>query len=137
MLWRSIPLLVFSLLASATAACAASCESLAGLKLADTTITLAEAAPAGALPPPFGFALENLPPFCRVAGRIAPSRDSDIYFEVWLPASGWNGKFLEVGNGGFAGALGYASLADNLKRGYATAATDTGHDGESTDATWA
>ena len=137
MISRCIPLVVFSLLASGAAACGASCESLAGLKLADTTVTLAEAVPAGTLTPPYGSALESLPPFCRVAGRIAPSRDSDIYFEVWLPASGWNGKFLEVGNGGFAGALGYASLANNLKRGYATAATDTGHDGESTDATWA
>jgi hypothetical protein len=137
MIWRSIPLVVFSLLVSGAAARAASCENLAGLKLADTTITLAEATPAGTLTPPYGSALENLPPFCRVAGRIAPSRDSDIYFEVWLPASGWNGKFLGVGNGGFAGAVGYASLANNLKRGYATAATDTGHDGQSIDATWA
>ncbi|MGH9695243.1 MAG: tannase/feruloyl esterase family alpha/beta hydrolase, partial [Bryobacteraceae bacterium] len=137
MIWRSIPRVVFSLLVSGAAARAASCENLAGLKLADTTITLAEATPAGTLTPPYGSALENLPPFCRVTGRIAPSRDSDIYFEVWLPASGWNGKFLGVGNGGFAGAVGYTSLGNNLKRGYATAATDTGHDGQSIDATWA
>jgi feruloyl esterase len=137
MIWRSISLVVISLLASGTAARAASCESLGGLKLADTTITLAEVTSAGTLTPPYGSALESLPSFCRVAGRIAPSRDSDIYFEVWLPASGWNGKFLGVGNGGFAGALGYGALASNLKRGYATAATDTGHDGQSTDATWA
>jgi hypothetical protein len=130
-------LAVFLLLASVAPARAASCESLAALKLPGTTITLAQSAPAGTLTPPYGAALENLPPFCRVAGRIAPTSGSDIYFEVWLPASGWNGKYLGVGNGGFAGALGYSSLANNLKRGYATAATDTGHDGESTDATWA
>ena len=137
MIWRSISLVVISLLASGAAARAASCESLGALKLADTTITLAEVTSAGTLTPPYGSALENLPSFCRVAGRIVPSRDSDIYFEVWLPTSGWNGKFLGVGNGGFAGALGYGALANNLKRGYATAATDTGHDGQSTDATWA
>ena len=36
-------------------------------------------------------------------GVIQPSIDSHIEFEVWLPASGWNGKYLGVGNGGFAG----------------------------------
>jgi hypothetical protein len=137
MTWRCVFFLVFSLLGSGAAARAASCETLADLKLPNTTITLAATAPAGAFTPPYGPALENLPPFCRVAGRIAATGDSDIYFEAWLPASGWNGKFLGVGNGGFAGAVGYSGLAGNLKRGYATAGTDTGHDGEATDATWA
>ena len=44
-------------------------------------------------------------PFCRVEGVIRPSADSDISFEVWLPPAGaWNGKFSEIGNGGFAGS---------------------------------
>jgi feruloyl esterase len=54
-----------------------------------------------------------------------------------LPASGWNDKYLGVGNGGFAGSIDYRSLGGNLKRGYATAATDTGHEADGTDATWA
>lgn len=54
-----------------------------------------------------------------------------------MPSSGWNGKFLGVGNGGFAGSIGFNMMAANLKRGYATAATDTGHAGESLDASWA
>jgi feruloyl esterase len=78
-------------------------------------------------PPSF----KALPAFCRVAAALAPSRDSDIKVEVWLPASAWNGKFQAVGNGGWSGAIVYPSLARALARGYATASTDTGHSGGS------
>ena len=44
-----------------------------------------------------------LPAFCRVAATLKPTRDSDIKIEVWMPASGWNGKFQAVGNGAFSG----------------------------------
>ena len=55
-----------------------------------------------------------------------------------MPASGWNGKFEGVGNGGFAGSLGIAAMPPELRRGYATATTDTGHDASVTPAaTWA
>ncbi len=70
---------------------------------------------------------------------IAPSADSDIRFEVWLPASGWNHKFQGIGNGGFAGSISYATggLASAVTRGYAAASTDTGHSGSGESATWA
>jgi feruloyl esterase len=57
--------------------------------------------------------------------------------EVWMPVSGWNGKFQGEGNGGFAGLIGYASLAGGLSRGFATAGTDAGHAAGPTDASWA
>ncbi|MBV9761826.1 MAG: tannase/feruloyl esterase family alpha/beta hydrolase [Acidobacteriaceae bacterium] len=113
------------------------CERLSGLALANTTITVAEANPAGGFTPPEGDALDKLPAFCRVAGVMRPTSDSYIRFEVWMPAEGWNGKFLGVGNGGFAGAIDYRTLGGDLRRNYATAATDTGHQGEATDASWA
>jgi feruloyl esterase len=47
--------------------------------------------------------------------------------EVWLPASGWNGKLQAVGNGGWAGTISYPAMAQALRRGYATTSTDTGH----------
>ena len=50
----------------------------------------------------------RVPEFCRTALTLTPSSDSDIKVEVWLPASGWNGKFQAVGNGGFAGVVPYA-----------------------------
>ena len=48
-----------------------------------------------------------------------------------MPLSGWNGKFEQVGNGGWAGTIQYAPLAAALRRGYAAASTDTGHVGGS------
>src|SRR5687768_16532310 len=46
-----------------------------------------------------------------------------------MPLQGWNGKFQAVGNGGWAGTLPRAAMADALQAGYATAGTDTGHQG--------
>ena len=123
--------------ASAASAFATTCESLAAKALKDGTVTRAEVVAPGAFVPPDGgrrgrgganpFA--DLPSFCRVAATLMPSSDSDIKVEVWLPANGWNGKFQAVGNGGWAGAISYAAMAEALRAGYATASTDTGHVG--------
>jgi feruloyl esterase len=118
-------------------ALAASCEELAKLELPGTNITLAQPVAAGTFTPPAGPPLRDLPAFCRVAMTLKPSSDSDIQAEVWMPGSGWNGKFQGVGNGGFAGVISYAGLGAALVRGYATASTDTGHRAGGTDATWA
>jgi feruloyl esterase len=83
-------------------------------------------------PPP---SYKDVPAFCRVAAEVSPTADSAIKLEVWLPASGWNGKYQGQGNGGFAGMIGYPALGAAIKRGYATAGTDTGHAGG--DAAWA
>ena len=115
----------------------ADCAALLSTKLPNTTLTIAQSVPAGRFIPPYGRPLDKLPAFCRLAGVIRPTSDSDIRFEVWLPASDWNGKFLSVGNGGFAGSINYYALADDLRRGYATAGTDTGHQGDAEDASWA
>ena len=117
------------------AALATSCDRLIDLDLPDTSITHAESAPAGGFTPPGGSAALDAPAFCRVAGVIAPA----INFEVWLPETGWNGKFQGIGNGGMAGSLRYDRMATALNRGYAAAATDTGHvsQGGAFDATWA
>ena len=156
----AIPWMIFPALQ-----CSTSCESLASLKLPDTTVTLAQTvaagqfkppipgpgccAPAGALPalgptgrgrgaaPPAGVggrgasAFLSLPAFCRVAAEIKPTDDSDIKIEVWLPVSGWNGKFQATGNGGWSGAIGIAAMGQALARGYTTTGTDTGHEGGS------
>ncbi len=116
---------------------AASCEHLASMRLPNGNMTSAIAVEAGAFvrpevpgaPPPNTDAFARLPAFCRVLATLTPSPDSDIKIEVWLPASGWNGKFEGVGNGGWSGNIAYESLAAQLARGYATASTDTGHRG--------
>ncbi len=76
-----------------------------------------------------GAVYGTLPAFCRVAATLKPSSDSEIKVEVWLPASGWNGKFQAVGNGGWAGTISYPALAAAVAAGYAGASTDTGHTG--------
>jgi feruloyl esterase len=115
-------------------AAAAPCEGLSSLKLPDTTITMAQAVAAGAFAPAGGGgrgggAFGDLPAFCRIAATVKPSSDSDIKIEVWLPASNWNGKFEAIGNGGWDGAINNNALATALRRGYAAAATDNGHQG--------
>lgn len=85
----------------------------------------------GEFEPPGAARLERLPGFCRVVAELNPVPQSVIRVEVWMPREGWNGKFMGVGNGGFSGSISYAALADGLRRGYATASTNTGHDGAS------
>src|ERR1700740_3273528 len=126
------------LLASCPSLHAADCASLKTLQLADTKITVAEDVTSGVLEiADAGAPLRDLPAFCRVAGEFHPTGDSKIRFEVWLPAQGWNGRLLGSGNGGFAGSIWYQQLADYLKRGFAVAGTDAGHQAEGTDASWA
>ncbi len=112
----------------ALAASGATCEGLSSLLLANTEITVSVIVPPGSFTEPGQeHPIADLPEFCRVAGAIKPTPDSDIRFEVWLPTSGWKEKFQGVGNGGFAGSINYGGLATALRRGYATASTDTGH----------
>jgi len=66
---------------------------------------------------------------CRVAGQILPQ----VGFEVHLPTQ-WNGRFVMYGNGGYAGESldspqRNATYRRALGRGFAVAATDTGHSG--------
>ncbi len=129
--------LLAGMILRAAPAAGANCESLAHLSLADTTITAAQTVPAGSFAPPEGKPIPVARGFCRVAGVIRPSSDSDIQFEVWMPSRDWNGKFQGVGNGGFAGAISFAGLAGAVAHGYAAASTDTGHHGMGTDAAWA
>ena len=103
------------------------CESLQALTLAETTILSATLVPEGPFTPPStaGATATPLPMVaaCRVVGRVHPA----VNFELWMPVSGWNGKFQGVGGGGFAGVISYGAMATALRRGYATASTDTGH----------
>lgn len=105
---------------------AADCEALAALALPNTTLT-AKTVAAGSFTLPNGQALRDLPAFCQVHGVSKPTESSMIQFEVWLPESGWNGRFQGIGNGGLAGTISFAPMARALRGGYATASTDTGH----------
>lgn len=76
---------------------------------------------------------------CKIAVTSRPTNDSDIRIEVWIPlGEAWNGKFLQLGNGGFAGRVPSPMLKGLAARGYATAGTDDGHQtADVTSASWA
>ena len=78
--------------------------------------------------------------YCDVRGYVATTNpgSNQVNFELGLPTA-WNGRFLFVGNGVFAGSFDFpAVFLDNLNpfplltevsAGFATAITDTGHQG--------
>jgi hypothetical protein len=115
---------------------AADCEALGRLRLADVTLEIAQPVEPGAYTAPDGQS-HAVPAFCRAAGIARPSRASEVRFELWMPAAGWNGRYYQLGNGGFAGWIHYPSLAAELRRLNAVALTDTGHRASGGDASWA
>src|SRR5215204_1219469 len=102
----------------ATATAPETCQSIQSLKAQNMTVTLA------VLVPPNGFSrsasgtasaqqpFTNSVAFCRVTATLTPSSDSDIKIEVWMPVSGWNGKFQAVGNGGWGGLINYPAMSE-------------------------
>lgn len=97
------------------------CTALSRLALTDVTVTSATVVPA----------TPEIPEYCKVRGAL----ERTILFEVAMPTLGWNGKFFFAGGGGYNGTT--PDLSQGIARGYVTAGTDTGHQGESNDASWA
>jgi feruloyl esterase len=118
---------------------ASSCKGLVNLSLPDAVITTAQSVTGGTFNTPPGCTTGSpscttntgLPAFCRVAGTATPTSDSIINFELWIPTDdSFNGKYEQIGCGGFCGSINYtgpaASLTSAIRRGYAAAATDDG-----------
>ncbi|HEX4098718.1 MAG TPA: tannase/feruloyl esterase family alpha/beta hydrolase, partial [Caulobacteraceae bacterium] len=76
---------------------------------------------------------------CKIEVTSRPTPDSDIRIEVWIPiGSAWNGRYVQLGNGGFAGQIPSGQIKAMAARGYAAAGTDDGHQRANlTDASWA
>jgi Tannase and feruloyl esterase len=109
------------------------CATLTALTIPDVSIVSATSLSAGPFVPPgnANAAALTVPAICRVVAVATPTSDSHINFEVWIPeGAAWNGRFQGVGTGGFAGSISYGALAEGVRRGYATASTDTGHVGD-------
>lgn len=127
----AVVVIVLSLLLSTPFACARtgshsagppSCISMLHLNIPGTTISSAQTVPAA----------DDLPEYCSVVGVISPA----VHFEVRMPPS-WNGKMYFRGNGGFGGHIVFDTSL-GLSRGYATVATDLGHQSPDIgDASWA
>ena len=112
--------------APAVAHAEAGCSELTGARLAQAEITSAT--------------LQTLKSgeACRILVTSRPTTDSDIRIEVWIPrGAAWNGKYVQVGNGGLAGAIPSGAIKARAESGYASAGTDDGHRSDSRSAAWA
>ncbi len=118
---------VFTLVAGAASAAPSACAALTALALPHVKVTAASDATAGQITA------------CRIEATATPTPDSDIRIEVWIPeGAAWNGRYVQLGNGGFAGKISSDELQAMAARGYATAQTDDGHQSaDETDASWA
>lgn len=93
-----------------------SCESLTKVTLANATIE--SAAPDA-----------NNPDICRVAVLAThPPADGKVRIWIAIPTSNWNGRFLGNGGRGYAGGRA-ADVDPGVALGFASGATDTGHEG--------
>ena len=118
-----------------SAGVATPCERLKELNLAHVAVVDARVIESK---PPASVDAATLPSYCRVMATARPTPDSEIRIEVAIPlASAWNGKFLQLGNGGFAGVIPESDFVSGLQAGFAVAATDDGHQGAVNDAKWA
>ncbi|KAF2114574.1 tannase and feruloyl esterase-domain-containing protein [Lophiotrema nucula] len=77
-----------------------------------------------------------LPALCLLTINVTSSRSSSYRFGLFL-SEVWNGRFAAVGNGGLAGGINWPSMGTMAKYGFAVVSTDTGHNGTSSDGTFA
>jgi hypothetical protein len=95
------------------------CASLTSAYGANYTIVNATLVQAGGLEIDGLDSTNNLT-FCRVFSKMPYGSNSTLNFEVWLPeSSSYNGRYLSVGNGGFAGIVDYYAMLSNLNTGFA------------------
>jgi feruloyl esterase len=123
-----LPVLLGGAVQPALAGTPTSCESLSTFSYPNTTINSASSQAGGpyVAPDAWHLAFANLPPYCDVSATIKPTADSSINVHVWMPKTGYNGRYLGTGNGGYAGGFFFSELADGINRGFATANTDMG-----------
>ena len=96
------------------------CAALSGKTIAGATLAAVAVPASGAVPT-----------YCKVNGTIAPS----LNFEMRLPDA-WNGKLYYGGGGGYNGSIPGLSLPA-LTQGYASVASDSGHQGSGLSASFA
>ncbi|MFI6532031.1 tannase/feruloyl esterase family alpha/beta hydrolase [Nonomuraea sp. NPDC050547] len=99
------------------------CAALMNATVTDTTITRATTV----------TATTSVPEHCLVDAYVTTPGDATVpsnrvNFRLGLPAA-WNSDFYFQGVGGLAGHI--VPFDEGLRRGYASAATDTGHQGAS------
>src|SRR5262245_976812 len=98
--------------------------------LASADFSTVQDAPTQITEAKFVSATSDLPAHCLVRGYVSPN----VGFEILLPTLNWNGKYLQVGCGGFCGSSNaLPECSDALRRNYACVASDMGHRGAGLD----
>ncbi|TKA78033.1 hypothetical protein B0A55_02117 [Friedmanniomyces simplex] len=139
----ALALAIWTILTAARLHDYAECSDLARLPLpgVQAKIDFAEAVASGSnftgntSEPSYNIPQTDLPASCRVSFTVSTSSNSSAGAEVWLPTA-WTGRYLSVGNGGFAGAVNYPDLVWGLRKGFAVMSTDTGHLSSQSDGSW-
>jgi feruloyl esterase len=75
----------------------------------------------------------SAPRYCQVRGYVTPQ----VGFELLLPVTNWNGKFIHLGSGGHGGGIRTGACEMPLARRYACLLSDMGHKGTGGDGMWA
>lgn len=78
----------------------------------------------------------NLPENCALIVNVTSSPTSSFRFGIFLPTQ-WNGRFLAIGNGGFAGGINWLDMGAGIRYGFAVVSTDTGHNSSTSQSSWA
>ncbi len=82
-------------------------------------------------------ATDTQPEYCEVDGYVQPQ----VKFQLKLPTSTWQGRYLQFGCGGYCGTIArttFPACRDAVGGDFALAATNTGHDSsQAVDALWA
>jgi feruloyl esterase len=88
-------------------------------------------------PPLGGYPVPDVPAHCEVTVTLThPGAGDHAKVQVWLPQTGWNGRFQAVGGAAYAaGTIG--DVAGAVKQGYAAATTDAGVDTSGLNPSWA
>jgi len=71
-------------------------------------------------------AANGTPEYCDVKGYVMPQ----IQFELRLPTHSWNGRYFQVGCGGYCGMVSIQYCSDVLDQNFAVAADNMGHVGD-------
>lgn len=108
--------------ANQSSSAAQACATLSGKIVGGTTLTTTLISANG-----------PTPTYCKVNGTISPR----LNFEIRLPNT-WNGKLHYAGGSGYNGSIPDVAFSLNaLRQGYATASSDSGHQGNMLDASFA
>ncbi|KAJ4386129.1 hypothetical protein N0V93_009021 [Gnomoniopsis smithogilvyi] len=112
---------------------ATSCATLKAPTIPNATVVSIQAAERRNFTAPSGgmgaFGAAPLPPlnFCDVNVTLTHGTANDsVRVEVWMPLTGWNGRFQGTGGGGFIPGTFGSTLAPQVAAGFSAASTDAG-----------